>query len=145
MTASPCRTSSATTTSTTRPTARTTATATDDNLSWNCGVEGPTDDPAIVALREQQMRNFLATLLLSQGTPMLLAGDEFGRTQHGNNNAYCQDNEITWLDWEHPAGEALRTFVRTLIPLRREHRVFSAPALLSRRGAVEAGSRTSPG
>ena len=71
-----------------------------DNRSWNCGVEGPTDDPAINALRERQMRNMLATLLLSQGTPMLLAGDEFGRTQQGNNNAYCQDNEISWLDWE---------------------------------------------
>ncbi len=71
-----------------------------DNRSWNCGVEGPTDDPAINALRERQMRNMLATLLLSQGTPMLLAGDEFGRTQQGNNNAYCQDNEISWVNWE---------------------------------------------
>ena len=71
-----------------------------NNLSWNHGVEGPTDDPAIRALRERQKRNLLATLLLSQGTPMLLAGDEFGRTQHGNNNAYCQDNEISWLDWD---------------------------------------------
>ena len=71
----------------------------DANYSWNHGVEGPTDDPAIVALRERQKRNLLATLLLSQGTPMLLGGDEFGRTQQGNNNAYCQDNEISWLDW----------------------------------------------
>ena len=76
------------------------ATAHSDNRSWNCGVEGPTDDPAINALRERQMRNMLATLLLSQGTPMMLAGDEFGRTQQGNNNAYCQDNEISWVDWE---------------------------------------------
>ena len=70
-----------------------------DNRSWNCGAEGPTDDAEIEALRARQMRNMLATLLLSQGTPMLLAGDEFGRTQNGNNNAYCQDNEISWVDW----------------------------------------------
>ena len=73
---------------------------TDDNRSWNCGVEGPTDDPEIRELRERQQRNFLATLLLSQGVPMLLGGDEMGRTQGGNNNAYCQDNEISWFDWE---------------------------------------------
>ena len=81
---------------------------TDDNRSWNCGVEGETDDPEIDALRARQQRNFLATLLLSQGTPMLLGGDELGRTQHGNNNAWCQDNEISWYDWERrrrgPAG-----------------------------------------
>ena len=71
-----------------------------DNRSWNCGAEGPTDDRAINALRDRQIENMLATLLLSQGTPMLLAGDEFGRTQRGNNNAYCQDNEISWLDWD---------------------------------------------
>ena len=83
-----------------------------DNRSWNCGAEGPTDDPEINALRERQMRNMLATLLLSQGTPMLLAGDEFGRTQHGNNNAYCQDNEISWVNWdiarEGPVADRLR-------------------------------------
>ena len=73
---------------------------TDDNRSWNCGVEGPTDDAAVLALRERQQRNLLATLLLSQGVPMLLGGDELGRTQRGNNNAYCQDNEISWFDWE---------------------------------------------
>ena len=72
---------------------------TDENNSWNCGAEGPTDDRDIRRLREQQRRNMLATLLLSQGVPMMLAGDEFGRTQGGNNNAYCQDNEISWLDW----------------------------------------------
>ena len=72
----------------------------DDNQSWNHGVEGETDDEAIRALRERQMRNLLATLLLSQGVPMLLGGDELGRTQRGNNNAYCQDNEISWLDWD---------------------------------------------
>ena len=75
-----------------------------DNRSWNCGAEGPTDDAEIIALRERQMRNLLATLLLSQGTPMLLAGDEFGRTQQGNNNAYCQDNEISWVDWNIDRG-----------------------------------------
>ena len=91
-----------------------------DNLSWNYGVEGPTDDAEIVALRERQKRNLLATLLLAQGTPMLLAGDEFGRTQHGNNNAYCQDNEISWVDWNiGEDGAALIEFVRRLIALRQ--------------------------
>src|SRR4029077_6348993 len=70
-----------------------------DNNSWNCGAEGPTADPAIAALRERQKRNLLATLLLSQGVPMLLAGDEFSHTQKGNNNTYCQDNDLTWLNW----------------------------------------------
>ena len=82
-----------------RPISKRTATAISNDLSWNCGAEGPTDDPAIVKLRKRQMRNFLATLFLSQGVPMLQAGDEFGRTQRGNNNAYCQDNEISWVDW----------------------------------------------
>src|SRR5690606_26904855 len=77
----------------------------DHNVSWNHGAEGPTDDPAINALRQRQMRNMLATLLLSQGTPMLLAGDEFGHSQGGNNNAYCQDNPITWIDWERALSE----------------------------------------
>jgi glycogen operon protein len=90
-----------------------------DNISWNHGAEGPTDDPEIVALRDRQKRNLLATLLLSQGTPMLLAGDEFGRTQHGNNNAYAQDNEISWLDWHiGEDGAALIDFTRRLIALR---------------------------
>ena len=91
-----------------------------DNRSWNCGAEGETDDPDILALRERQKRNLLATLLLSQGTPMLLAGDEFGRTQHGNNNAYCQDNEISWLDWESikNSGQALTRFTARLLHLR---------------------------
>ncbi|MCO6411420.1 MAG: glycogen debranching protein GlgX [Thiogranum sp.] len=98
----------------------------DNNNSWNCGVEGPSDDPAVLALRAQQKRNLLATLLLSQGLPMLLAGDEFGHTQQGNNNAYCQDNEITWLDWEgiDAAGASLVAFTRALVCLRREHIVF---------------------
>jgi len=101
----------------------------DANWSWNCGFEGPTDDPAILALRDRQKRNLLATLLLSLGVPMLLAGDEMGRTQLGNNNAYCLDNETTWLDWRglRPEDRALRDFVRYLIALRRRHRVFSRP------------------
>jgi isoamylase len=96
------------------------------NYSWNCGAEGPTDDPEIEALRRRQMRNFLVTLLLSQGVPMLLAGDEFGRTQRGNSNAYCQDNEVSWIDWDavRSGGEALLALTRRLIALRREHIVF---------------------
>ena len=77
---------------------------TDDNRSWNCGVEGETDDPEILALRARQQRNFLTTLFVSQGTPMLLGGDELGRTQRGNNNAWCQDNELSWYDWTETAG-----------------------------------------
>jgi glycogen operon protein len=95
----------------------------DDNRSWNCGVEGPADDPEILALRERQRRNFLATLLVSQGTPMLLGGDELGRSQGGNNNAFCQDNELSWYDWDAQDDE-LREFARRLIQLRREHPVF---------------------
>ena len=92
----------------------------DHNLSWNNGVEGPTDDPQVRGLREQQMRNLLATLLLSYGVPMLQAGDEFARTQGGNNNAYCQDNEIAWLDWRRAASHAgLADFVRRLIQIRQ--------------------------
>jgi glycogen operon protein len=88
--------------------------------SWNCGVEGPTDDPEINALRTRQIKNMLATLLLSRGTPMLLAGDEFGRTQGGNNNAYCQDNEISWLNWElDDRGKSLARFVSRLTALRQ--------------------------
>jgi isoamylase len=93
------------------------------NRAWNFGVEGPTDDPAINALRARQKRNFLATLMLSQGVPMLLAGDEIGRTQRGNNNAYCQNNEISWLDWANADGELLQ-FTRGLIALRRDHPNF---------------------
>jgi isoamylase len=93
------------------------------NRSWNCGVEGPTDDPAILALRARQQRNFLATLLLSQGVPMLLGGDEQGRTQRGNNNGYCQDNEVSWYDWS-DVDETLLDFTRWLMRLRREHPVF---------------------
>jgi isoamylase len=97
----------------------------DNNNSWNCGAEGPTDDRAIARLRRQQMRNFLATLMISQGVPMLLAGDEFARTQGGNNNAYCQDSEISWIDWElSEEGQSLLEFTRRLIQLRHEHIVF---------------------
>ena len=105
---------------------------TDDNRSWNCGVEGPTDDPAINALRARQQRNFLATLLLSQGVPMIVGGDEIGRTQGGNNNAWCQDNEISWFDWA-SADDELLAFTRRLIQLRRDHPVLRRPAFLTGR------------
>ncbi|WP_028990462.1 glycogen debranching protein GlgX [Thermithiobacillus tepidarius DSM 3134] len=95
---------------------------TDDNLSWNCGAEGETDDPLVNGLRRRQMRNFLATLLLSQGTPMLLGGDELGRSKGGNNNTYCQDNELNWYDWQLDAeSSALLDFVKRLVHLRLEH------------------------
>ena len=125
---------------------------TDDNRSWNCGVEGPTDDPEINALRARQQRNFLATLLLSQGTPMLLGGDEFGRTQGGNNNGWCQDSEISWFDWslletnERPArvhAQADRAAARArglpppAVPVRRASRGLRA----ARRGLVPRGRR----
>jgi isoamylase len=92
------------------------------NVSWNCGEEGPTDNPDIIALRERQKRNMLATLLLSQGTPMLLAGDEMGRTQDGNNNTYCQDNDLNWLDWKgiQDRDRDLLEFTRSLIKLRSQ-------------------------
>ncbi|MDX1663968.1 MAG: glycogen debranching protein GlgX [Candidatus Promineifilaceae bacterium] len=93
------------------------------NRSWNCGAEGPTDDPQVLRLRARQQRNFLATLMLSQGVPMLLFGDEAGRTQHGNNNPYCQDNGISWFDWR-DVDARLLAFTRKLIRLRREHPVF---------------------
>jgi glycogen operon protein len=97
----------------------------DDNRSWNCGAEGPTDDAGINALRERQVRNFLATLLLSQGTPMLVAGDESLRTQQGNNNAYCQDNEISWVRWDlDDRANAMSAFVRKLTALRHKHPVL---------------------
>ncbi|MCA8906431.1 MAG: glycogen debranching protein GlgX [Rhodospirillaceae bacterium] len=109
-----------------------------DNCSANYGAEGPTDDPAILALRSQQIRNMLATVLLSQGTPMLLAGDEIGRTQQGNNNAYCQDNEITWLDWE-AADKDLLEFTRRLIALRADHGVFRRSHFLHGRHSTADG------
>jgi glycogen operon protein len=115
---------------------------TDDNQSWNCGAEGPSDDPAIVALRERQKRNLVATLLLSLGVPLVLAGDEFGRTQRGNNNAYCQDNEISWVDWNArgPHDIALTEFVKTVLRLRNQHPAFKRDAFF--RGApVDASGR----
>src|SRR5690606_34418009 len=95
---------------------------TDNNISRNWGAEGPTEDEAILEQRDRIKRNMLTTLLCSLGTPMLLAGDEFGQTQHGNNNAYCQDNEISWLDWsllDTSAGRSLLDFTRHLIALRK--------------------------
>ncbi len=94
-----------------------------DNRAWNCGAEGFSDDPAITSLRRRQQRNFLTTLMLSQGIPMLLGGDEMGRTQGGNNNAYCQDNEVSWFDWEN-IDDQLVAFTRELVALRRAHPVF---------------------
>ncbi len=111
---------------------------TDDNRSWNCGVEGPATDPAVLALRERQSRAMLTTLLLSFGVPMLLAGDEAGRTQQGNNNAYCQDNEITWLDWSSQDKELL-DYTRRLIAFRREHPVFRRRRYLAGVEAAELG------
>jgi isoamylase len=94
-----------------------------DNSSWNCGVEGPTEDPEVNALRARQQRNFLTTLFLSQGVPMILGGDEFGRTQGGNNNGYCQDNEISWFKWDQ-VDDGLMAFVTRLIQFRKKHPVF---------------------
>ena len=97
----------------------------DHNRSWNCGAEGETDEEEILKLRSRQQRNFLVTLMLSQGVPMLLGGDEIGRTQQGNNNAYCQDNELTWFNWElSPDHKALLTFTQKLIQFRQQHPIF---------------------
>jgi glycogen operon protein len=109
---------------------------TSDNRSWNCGAEGPTDDPAVLALRERQSRAMLTTLLLSFGIPMLLGGDEMGRTQQGNNNAYCQDNEITWLDWSR-SDTGLLNFTKRLVALRRAHPVFRRSRFLAGAEAAE--------
>ena len=113
---------------------------TDDNRSWNCGAEGPVDDPAINELRARQVRNFLVTLFCSQGIPMMAAGDEMGRTQQGNNNAYCQDNDLSWVDWEGGAKQAdLLEFACGLSALRRRHPVFR------RRRFFSGLSATAPG
>jgi glycogen operon protein len=105
-----------------------------NNLSWNCGVEGPTDDPQTNALRERQRRNFLTTLFLSQGVPMLTGGDEWGRTQNGNNNAYCQDNEISWFNWTRDEKQnQFLEFTRKLIRFRKDHPVFRRPKFLKGR------------
>jgi glycogen operon protein len=108
------------------------ADGTDDNRSWNCGVEGPTDDPEILELRARQQRNFLATLFLSHGVPMLLGGDELGRSQQGNNNAYCQDNELSWVGWElDERKERLLEFTKRLIAIRHEHPIFRRSTFLA--------------
>ncbi len=109
---------------------------TNDNRSWNCGAEGPTGDPGILALRARQSRAMLTTLMLSFGVPLLLGGDEMGRTQQGNNNAYCQDNDITWVNWEH-ADTALRDFTKDLIAFRRAHPVFRRRRFLAGADAAE--------
>jgi glycogen operon protein len=106
-----------------------------ENLSWNCGVEGPTDDPAVAALRRRQRKNFLTLLMLAQGTPMLLAGDEMGRTQQGNNNAYCQDNAVSWVDWRLLEAEReLHRFTKLLIAFRRAHPVLRRRTFLTGSG-----------
>ncbi|MFD0379333.1 glycogen debranching protein GlgX [Streptomyces sp. NPDC127112] len=117
---------------------------TNDNRSWNCGTEGETDDPRIGALRRRQLRNLLTTLLLSTGVPMLVAGDEFGRTQGGNNNAYCQDNETGWVDWsllDDPAWSGLFALARRLVALRRSHPVLRRRAFFSGRAQGSDGLR----
>ena len=114
---------------------------TTDNRSWNCGVEGETDDAAVNRLRDKQVRNFLATLLLSHGVPMLLAGDEIGRTQAGNNNAYCQDNETSWVDWElDERARAHCAFTKRLIALRRKHPIFRRPTFLTGKEQEDSGA-----
>jgi isoamylase len=111
-----------------------------DNRSWNCGVEGPTDDEAINALRSRQIRNMMATLLLSQGSPMIVAGDEFGRTQGGNNNAYCQDSEISWLNWDlKDKGEALIRFTQKLTALRHQYPILRHSRFLTAEVNEETG------
>jgi isoamylase len=118
------------------------ADGTDDNRSWNCGAEGPTSDPAVTALRARQARNFLVTLFLSQGVPMLTAGDEFGRTQGGNNNAYCQDTEVSWMDWGLADEHAdLLDFTRQLAELRRAHSIFRRRRFFSGEPAAAGGLR----
>jgi glycogen operon protein len=117
---------------------------TSDNRSWNHGAEGPTDDPDIAELRERQKRNFLGTLLFSQGTPMILAGDEFGRTQQGNNNAYCQDNEISWVDWVHDdRAQALTLFAQRLAAMRSRYPVLRRSRFLTATWNEELGVKDS--
>ncbi len=116
----------------------------DDNRSWNCGAEGPTVDPEVQALRARQARAMLTTLLLSFGVPMLLGGDELGRTQAGNNNAYCQDNEISWFDWS-AADAGLLSFTTSLVAFRRSHPVFRRRRFLNGIEASELGWFTPAG
>ncbi len=99
-----------------------------DNRSWNCGVEGPTDDPVIRQLRMKMMRNAITVLMCSRGTPMILAGDEFGNTQYGNNNCYCQDNEVSWLNWDYlRMNRDFFRFYKNVIAFRKKHPVISRP------------------
>jgi isoamylase len=115
-----------------------------NNHSWNHGFEGPTDDPAILTIRARQKRNLLATLLFSQGTPMILAGDEFGRTQEGNNNAYCQDNELSWVSWEHgEAAQSLITFTQRLTRLRMQYPMLRRSRFLTAQWNEELGVKDS--
>ena len=114
-----------------------------DNRSWNCGVEGPTDDAAIIALRAQQRRNLLATLFLSQGVPMICHGDELGRTQQGNNNGYCQDNALTWMDWDN-IDVGLLAFTRRIAELRRAHPIFRRRWFFDGRPVRRRGQDTLP-
>ena len=117
---------------------------TDDNRSWNCGAEGPTPDPQVLALRARQSRAMLTTLLLSFGVPLLLGGDELGRTQDGNNNAYCQDNEISWFDWS-AADAGLLSFTAGLVAFRRSHPVFRRRRFLTGAETSELGWYTPAG
>jgi glycogen operon protein len=113
-----------------------------DNHSWNCGVEGPTGDSDIKEMRQHQLRNLLSTLLLSQGTPMMVAGDEFGRTQQGNNNAYCQDNEISWVDWNLATeNEKLLRFTRKLIAIRHKYPILRRNLFLNGQYLEDLGVR----
>ncbi len=115
-----------------------------DNRSWNCGVEGPTDRPEIIELRDRMRRNIMTTMLLSQGTPMLLMGDEVGRTQNGNNNAYCQDNEIAWLEWKNveTRDRAFMEFVRGVIRIRKRYPVLRFESYLHGQPIDDAGTRS---
>jgi isoamylase len=113
---------------------------TNDNFSWNCGVEGPTDNLDIIELRERQKRNFLATLFLSQGVPMLFGGDELGRTQRGNNNAYCQDNDVSWYDWNlNDKKRALLEYTKRLIQIRRAHPILRRSKFFQGRPVLGSG------
>ena len=119
---------------------------TDDNRSWNCGVEGRTDDPGVLELRARQRRNFLATLLLSEGVPLLLGGDEFARSQSGNNNAYCHDDELTWFDWAVAEQNGdLVDFTAVLCRLRAEHPVFRRRQFCSASRPMPRSATTSTG
>src|SRR5207244_2367874 len=111
-----------------------------DNSSWNCGWEGPTDDPDLHALRRRQMKNAIAMLLVSQGVPMLLMGDEIGRTQQGNNNAYCHDNDLNWLDWTlRDTNAELWRFCKHCLAFRQAHPVLRSSTFLRHEDAVGSG------